>query len=197
MPVVRAGCMNPAQRRCFEGGSRKKEIMAERRFPRCDALSAVVVSWVYGSAWCAGAEYDIAAASYLGGDAWHGFQNTRSKHKTFFTRYEPATGEYLLGQPFCCRLADGKGNAARVERGQIIADKIGRVYLSGTSAHIAFAGYTKGELSTIEPVSATLQGAQDGWFAAVPHCPLATDMGGIAKTEENTQSEIKVGDTKD
>jgi len=70
----------------------------------------------------------------VGGDMWHEFWNTKSEHKTFFGRYEPLTGEYLLGQQFCSRLEDSRGNTARVKYGQICADELGRVYIGGTSA---------------------------------------------------------------
>jgi hypothetical protein len=70
----------------------------------------------------------------VGGDRWHEFYNTRSEHKTFFARYDAATGAYLRGQQFCGRLSNNSGNTVRVQGGQIVADEMGRVYLGGTSA---------------------------------------------------------------
>lgn len=72
--------------------------------------------------------------SIVGGDRWHEFYNTKSEHKTFFARYDPATGDYLKGQQFCCRLSNDKGNTVRMKNGQIKADAQGRVYLCGSSA---------------------------------------------------------------
>ena len=70
----------------------------------------------------------------VGGDKHHEFYNTKSEHKTFFARYDPATGEYLKGQQFVGRLSDGGGNAVRIKEGDIQADAKGRVYLGGAAA---------------------------------------------------------------
>lgn len=71
----------------------------------------------------------------VGGDRWHEFYNTRSEHKTFFARYEPATGAYLLGQQLTNRLeSNDAGNTIRVNSGAIAADEAGRVYIGGASA---------------------------------------------------------------
>lgn len=82
--------------------------------------------------------FDImTTVDIVGGDQWHEFYNTRSEHKTFFARYEPATGEYLLGQQFTNRLGPSKnnaGNTVRVGTGAIMADEAGRVYIGGASA---------------------------------------------------------------
>ncbi|MHC4566734.1 MAG: right-handed parallel beta-helix repeat-containing protein [Planctomycetota bacterium] len=70
----------------------------------------------------------------VGGDEWFEFWNTSDEHKTFIGRYEPATGELLLGQQFCCRLGPNKGsagNTARVQLGQVCTDELGRVYVGG------------------------------------------------------------------
>ncbi|MBD3321103.1 MAG: hypothetical protein GF350_08430, partial [Chitinivibrionales bacterium] len=78
--------------------------------------------------------------SIVGGDFWHNWYNTKSEHKTFFARFDPATGDYLRGQQFCtryCAQADNckcGGNAVRVKEGDIMADSEGRVYLAGASA---------------------------------------------------------------
>jgi hypothetical protein len=80
------------------------------------------------------------SVTIVGGDFWHEWYNTRSEHKTFFARFEPDDGEYLLGQQFCTRYCatatDCKctGNAVRVKNGNISADVNGNVYLVGTSA---------------------------------------------------------------
>ena len=73
----------------------------------------------------------------VGGDQWHEFYNSRSEHKTFFARYEPDTGEYVLGQQLTGRLGPDKGNRAntiRVNGGSIAVDGEGRVYIGGSSA---------------------------------------------------------------
>ena len=78
---------------------------------------------------------DIATRSAIvGGDAFHTFSNTRSEHKTFFGIYDPADGEYLVGQQLVGRLSDGRGNTVRVQRGEITTDESGRVYLVGAAA---------------------------------------------------------------
>jgi len=72
-----------------------------------------------------------------GGDAWNSFSNTKSEHKTFVARYEPATGAYLRGVQFCARLSvngTGKGNAANPHGSEVCADEQGRVYFGGVSA---------------------------------------------------------------
>lgn len=71
-----------------------------------------------------------------GGDAYHQFHNSRSEHKCFVGRYEPATGDYLLGQQFCGRLTRGLSNTVITKTGDITADKTGCVYVVGRS----FAG---------------------------------------------------------
>lgn len=70
----------------------------------------------------------------VGGDKYHEWYNTAAEHKTFFARYEPATGAYLLGQRFCARLSNNKGNAVRVKNGAIAANAQGEVFLTGASA---------------------------------------------------------------
>ena len=71
----------------------------------------------------------------VGGDAHHQFYNSRAEHKCFFARYEPATGEFLLGQQFCGRLSSGRANAVVTKNGNITADETGCVYVVGTSAY--------------------------------------------------------------
>ncbi len=97
---------------------------------------------LYAAFECAGGNHifrfsptDLATGgSIVMGDRWHQFSNTASEHKTFFARYEPATGAYLRGQQLCARLSSGKGSAMRVKGGEIRADESGRVYLGGSSA---------------------------------------------------------------
>lgn len=69
------------------------------------------------------------------GDQYHEWYNSRAEHKTFFGRYDPATGEYLLGQQFAGRLSSGRTNAVRVESGALAAAADGRVLVGGTSAY--------------------------------------------------------------
>ena len=70
-----------------------------------------------------------------GGDKYHQFYNSRSEHKCFFGRYEPATGDFLAGQQFCGRLSSGGANAVVTKTGDITADEEGRVYVVGQSAY--------------------------------------------------------------
>lgn len=75
-----------------------------------------------------------ASVTIVGGDKHHEFYNTKSEHKTFFAKYDPATGEYLQGQQFVGRLSKGGGNAVRIKEGDIQADARGRVYIGGSAA---------------------------------------------------------------
>lgn len=70
----------------------------------------------------------------VGGDMWFETWNTGDIHETFVGRYEPATGEYLLGQQFTCRLSDTTGNTVTVDAGEICADELGRVYVGGRAS---------------------------------------------------------------
>ena len=69
----------------------------------------------------------------VGGDEWLALWNTSIEHDTVFARYEPRTGEYLLGQQFTCRLPNTAGNTVTTVRGEIRADELGRVYVGGMS----------------------------------------------------------------
>jgi titin len=72
--------------------------------------------------------------SIVGGDQYHQFYNSASEHKTFFARYEPATGAYLTGQQLTARLTTGAANTCYLAGGgDIQADAEGRVYLTGVS----------------------------------------------------------------
>ncbi len=74
------------------------------------------------------------SVSIVQGDKYHRFNNTRTEKKTFFGRYDVATGAYLRGQQFCARLSSGAGNTAHPELGDIKADANGNVYVVGASA---------------------------------------------------------------
>ena len=69
--------------------------------------------------------------SLVGGDNYHKFHNSRAEHKCFFARFEPATGNFLLGQQFCTRRDKGRAGYAATKRGNITADAQGRVYIVG------------------------------------------------------------------
>lgn len=69
------------------------------------------------------------------GDKFNDFSGTKSEHKTYFGRYNPANGEYELGQQLTARVSLIKTNALWCDRGDIAADKDGRVYFVGTSAY--------------------------------------------------------------
>jgi len=74
-------------------------------------------------------------ATIVGGDKYHRFFNSQAEHKCFFARYDPATGDYLLGQQFCGRLANNRANAVVTANGEITADEKGRVYLVGNASY--------------------------------------------------------------
>lgn len=82
--------------------------------------------------------YDLKKKVQIaGGDKYHEFYNTKSEHKTFFAKYNPENGEYLLGQQLTARLGESKknaGNSCRIDKGDIKADAMGRVYVVGSSA---------------------------------------------------------------
>ncbi len=81
----------------------------------------------------------------VGGDAFHEFFNTRSEHKTFLARFDPANGDYLVGQQLVNRLSNGRGNTITLDRGgDIQADRFGRVYV--------FANAASGSPITLEPL---------------------------------------------
>ena len=70
----------------------------------------------------------------VGGDAYHQFFNSRAEHKLFFARFDPDTGDYLLGQQFAGRLGSGRANAVRMRGGELRADAQGRVLVTGAAA---------------------------------------------------------------
>ena len=72
----------------------------------------------------------------VAGDSYFNFSNTGTETKTFVGRYNPANGNYLLGQQFTARLATApyKGNTIFARNGNVAADETGRVYLTGESA---------------------------------------------------------------
>lgn len=79
------------------------------------------------------------AVNLVGGDPWFNFNNSASEHKTVFLRYDPPTGDALLGQYFTTRYRNPvtgalMGNTAFMRRGGIAADEHGNVYLGGESA---------------------------------------------------------------
>ncbi len=79
--------------------------------------------------------FDIdTKVTIVGGDNFHEFWNTHSENKSFFARYEPTTGDYLVGQQFLARKSsDNGGNTAQPK--DITADSQGRVYLFGNAAY--------------------------------------------------------------
>jgi hypothetical protein len=100
---------------------------------------------LYGAFECAGGNHIFRFSplnvsqkvTLAGGDKYHVFFNTASEHKTFFGRYDPATGQFISGQNFCARLAGkgDRGNAVRVEGGAIAGDEHGRPLVGGSSAY--------------------------------------------------------------
>ena len=72
----------------------------------------------------------------VGGDSYFDLYNSKDEHKTFFARYNPSNGDYILGQQFCARPSgvNGPANAVRMKGGDIRADENGKVYIGGVSA---------------------------------------------------------------
>ena len=56
---------------------------------------------------------NLAPASIVGGDNYSEFFNTDTEPKIFVARYEPADGNYVLGQQITNRLSNGAGNTIR------------------------------------------------------------------------------------
>jgi hypothetical protein len=98
--------------------------------------------YLYMAAECAGGNhifrydpYDLCkSVPIVGGDKYHSFANTAAEHKTFFGRYDPATGNHVLGQQWTARNSTEKGNTVRMRSGSITADETGRVFISGNTA---------------------------------------------------------------
>ncbi|MFW5816291.1 MAG: hypothetical protein ACOCVP_05490, partial [Wenzhouxiangella sp.] len=74
----------------------------------------------------------VEQVAIVGGDRFHEFYDSKSEHKTFFARYEAATGKYLQGQQLCGRLKSGAANTVRPLA--IEADESGRVFIGGAAA---------------------------------------------------------------
>ena len=70
----------------------------------------------------------------VGGDNFSSFSNSNTEIKLFAGRYEPATGQYLLGQQFTARLPNTRANTVFSKYGAIAADEDGRTYVTGASA---------------------------------------------------------------
>lgn len=96
----------------------------------------------------------------VGGDSYFNFFNTRDEHKSFFARFDPQTGDYLLGQQLCARLNNGTvpASALRVKDGEIQADENGNVYLTGSAAEGL-------PLTFDHPISGSYTGG--GYFIAI------------------------------
>lgn len=116
------------------------------------------------------------AVELIGGDPWFNFNQTASEHKTVFLRYEPETGEPLIGQYFTTRYKDPNtgalvGNSAFMRRGGMAVDADGRLYIGGLAASglplWPSPGYTPlpGEI-TFNPLSADAY-TGGGWFLIV------------------------------
>jgi hypothetical protein len=69
------------------------------------------------------------------GDAYHGFHNSKAEHKTYVGIFDPATGGFLRGQEFTCRLDSGKANAVRVKGGCVAGGPDGSLFVGGGSAY--------------------------------------------------------------
>lgn len=79
--------------------------------------------------------FDInAPVPIVRGDQYSDFFNSGTEPKTFVGRYDPLTGDYLLGQQFCARLSSGRANTVRTRGGDIAANAAGEVYVVGASA---------------------------------------------------------------
>ncbi|MCD8482393.1 MAG: hypothetical protein LR015_06810 [Verrucomicrobia bacterium] len=91
----------------------------------------------------------LIPAPIVGGDMFHNFFNTRSEHKTAVVRYDPDTGEHILGQQFVTRFWSGTsydGNGWRIRDGEIAVDGQGNLLMVGFAASgmpiEGFQGYT-------------------------------------------------------
>ncbi len=82
--------------------------------------------------------FDLALpGSIVGGDQWHQFVNTGASHKTYIGRYDPATGDIVLGNQFCSVTTSGgsaSANALRIKSGGLAVDETGRIFFGGESA---------------------------------------------------------------
>ena len=80
--------------------------------------------------------FDVSQkVSIVGGDNFSDFSNSNTEIKLFVGRYDPATGNYLLGQQFTARLPSTKANTVFSKYGAIAADEDGRAYVTGASAY--------------------------------------------------------------
>ncbi|MCC5841266.1 MAG: discoidin domain-containing protein [Opitutales bacterium] len=70
----------------------------------------------------------------VGGDQYHTMANTSTVPKTFVGRFQPATGDLLLGQWITNRLPGGNDNTIRIEHGNLRVDEAGRIHVVGGSA---------------------------------------------------------------
>lgn len=68
------------------------------------------------------------------GDQYHAFHNSRAEQKMYVARFEPGSEEFLRGQEFTARLANGRANAVRVKGGSVSAGPEGSLFLGGTAA---------------------------------------------------------------
>jgi hypothetical protein len=89
------------------------------------------------AAWDPNNDNLLVSTPIVRGGMFHHFYNTRSEHKTVVVRYDPETGEHLLGQEFLTRYWDGNaydGNAWRIKDGEIAVDADGRLFMVGATA---------------------------------------------------------------
>jgi Bacterial Ig domain/Secretion system C-terminal sorting domain len=114
--------------------------MADARLNRCTIGKdgkLYILGQVYGGNHCF--RYDakditLPGKMATGGDFYFNLTNTGTETHAVFGRYEPATGVVMRTQTFTARLPNGKGNSLIVEHGNIDADELGNVYVTGTSA---------------------------------------------------------------
>jgi Bacterial Ig domain/Secretion system C-terminal sorting domain len=115
--------------------------MADARLNRCTIGKdgkLYILGQVYGGNHCF--RYDakditLPGKMATGTDFYFLLTNTGTETHAVFGRYEPATGVVLRTQTFTARLPNGKGNSVIVEQGNIDADELGNVYVTGTSAY--------------------------------------------------------------
>ncbi len=114
--------------------------MADLRFNRCSIGKdgkLYVVGQVYGGNHCMRYDaFDIMLPGKMatGGDTYFNLANTGTETHVIFGRYEPLSGAVLKTQSFTARLANTKGNSVFAELGNIAADELSNVYVTGTSA---------------------------------------------------------------
>jgi hypothetical protein len=121
--------------------NRSTNNMADVRAVRC-AMGKdgklYIMHEVYGGNHCLRySPFDIMqTVPIVAGDMFFNFANTGTRVKVFVGRHEPGTGAYILGQQFTARINAPLNidNTVFVRYGEVAADALGRVFITGQSA---------------------------------------------------------------